>query len=50
MEEITTEFNTLMTELPDVQLTAVVGRIIEVVGMLIKAVVPDVRVGEVCLV
>ena len=50
MKELTTEFDTLMTELPEVQLTAVVGRIIEVVGMLIKAVVPDVRVGEVCLV
>ncbi len=50
MEGLTTEFDSLMSELSDVHLTTVVGRIVEVVGMLIKAVVPNVRVGEVCLV
>lgn len=50
MDELTTDFDTLMSQLNDVHLTTVVGRITEVVGMLIKAVVPNVRVGEVCLV
>lgn len=50
MDELITDFNSLVTQLDEVQLTTVVGRIIEVVGMLIKAVVPSVRVGEVCLV
>lgn len=34
----------------EIQLTTVHGRITEVVGMLIRAVVPQVKVGEVCLV
>lgn len=50
MDQLTTDFDTLMSQLGDVNLTTVVGRITEVVGMLIKAVVPNVRVGEVCLV
>ncbi|WP_213358167.1 type III secretion system ATPase SctN [Chlamydiifrater phoenicopteri] len=50
MEGLTTEFDTLLSGLKDVHLTSMVGRIIEVVGMLIKAVVPNIRVGEVCLV
>lgn len=50
MDELTTDFDSLMAELGNVHLTTVVGRIVEVVGMLIKAVVPNVRIGEVCLV
>lgn len=43
-------FDQLLSRLEEVELTTVVGRITEVVGMLIKAVVPQVRVGEVCLI
>lgn len=44
------DFEQLITNLEKVELTTVMGRITEVVGMLIKAVVPQVRIGEVCLV
>ncbi len=47
---MTEDFDKLISRLEEVELTTVVGRITEVVGMLIKAVVPQVRVGEVCLV
>ncbi len=43
-------FDQLLSKLEEVELTTVMGRITEVVGMLIKAVVPGVRIGEVCLV
>ncbi len=43
-------FDKLISNLESVELTTVMGRITEVVGMLIKAVVPQVRVGEICLV
>lgn len=44
------DFEKLISRLEEVELTTVMGRITEVVGMLIKAVVPQVRIGEVCLV
>ncbi|MFN0065325.1 MAG: type III secretion system ATPase SctN [Chlamydiales bacterium] len=44
------DFEKLISSLEQVELTTVMGRITEVVGMLIKAVVPQVRIGEVCLV
>jgi len=44
------DFETLISKLEELELTTVVGRITEVVGMLIKAVVPNVRVGEVCII
>ena len=44
------KFDKLIGELDDVELTTVNGRITEVVGMLIKAIVPHVKLGEVCLV
>ncbi|MCC5832926.1 MAG: type III secretion system ATPase SctN [Chlamydiales bacterium] len=50
MDEPTADFEQLLSRLEEVQLTTVMGRITEVVGMLIKAVVPQVRIGEVCLV
>jgi ATP synthase in type III secretion protein N len=43
-------FDKLMSHLEDVELTTVHGRITEVVGMLIRAVVPQVKMGEVCLI
>ena len=50
MEEKPQDFEKLLTKLEEVELTTVMGRITEVVGMLIRAVVPGVRIGEVCLV
>lgn len=44
------KLNKLVGEIEEMQLTTVHGRITEVVGMLIRAIVPQVRVGEVCLV
>lgn len=44
------EFDRLIGGLDDLQLTTVNGRITEVVGMLIRAIVPNVKIGEVCLV
>lgn len=43
-------FDALLGGLEELQLTTVSGRITEVVGMLIKAIVPEVKVGEICLV
>lgn len=44
------QFDRLLGGLDDLQLTTVNGRITETVGMLIKAIVPNVKIGEVCLV
>lgn len=44
------DYSDLASRLEEVEVRAVMGRITEVVGMLIRAVVPKVRVGEVCLV
>ena len=48
--DIGDKFDDLVGNLNDIELTTVNGRITEVVGMLIKAVVPQVKLGEVCLV
>ncbi len=40
----------LLSHLEDLELTTVHGRITEVVGMLIRAIVPEVKMGEVCLI
>lgn len=40
----------LLKHMEDVELTTVHGRITEVVGMLIRAVVPNVKMGELCLI
>ena len=40
----------LLHHLEDVELTAVHGRITEVIGMLIRAVVPQVKMGELCMI
>ncbi len=44
------DFDTLLSGLDDVELTTVNGRITETVGMLMKAVVPNVKIGELCLI
>jgi type III secretion protein N (ATPase) len=44
------DFEQLISHLDELELTTVHGRITEVVGMLIKAVVPHVKMGEVCLI
>ena len=41
----TPEFDKLIGQLEDLELTTVHGRITEIVGMLIKAVVPQVKMG-----
>ena len=46
----TDSFDKIINSLDDIELTTVHGRITEVVGMLIKAVVPQVKMGEICLI
>lgn len=48
--ESTPDFDKLISHLEDLELTTVHGRITEIVGMLIRAIVPQVKIGEVCLV
>lgn len=43
-------FDKLINHLENVELTTVHGRITEIIGMLIRAVVPQVKMGEVCLI
>ena len=43
-------FEKLITHLDEIELTTVHGRITEVVGMLIKAVIPQVKMGEVVMI
>lgn len=44
------DFDDIIGGLDDLELTTINGRITEIVGMLIKAIVPGVKIGEVCLV
>lgn len=44
------DFDNLIGSLDELQITTVNGRITETVGMLIKAIVPQVKIGEICLV
>lgn len=44
------DFDKLISHLEEIELTTIHGRITEVVGMLIKAVVPQVKMGEICLI
>ena len=44
------DFDQLIGQLEEIELTTVHGRITEIVGMLIKAVVPNVKMGEACLI
>lgn len=47
---ISDQVDTILASIEDLELTTVNGRITETVGMLIKAVVPQVKIGEVCLI
>ena len=40
----------VMDRLDEVQITSVSGRITETIGLLIKAVIPHVKIGEICLI
>lgn len=44
------EIDRILGNLEEIELTTINGRITEIVGMLIKAVVPQVKIGEVCLI
>jgi len=44
------QIDKLLGDLESLELSTVNGRITEIVGMLIKAVVPNVKIGEICLV
>lgn len=44
------QLDTIFSKLDDVELTTINGRITAVIGTLIRAVVPGVKIGEVCLV
>jgi len=50
IEQFDTHVEDVLTKLDEVQITTVSGRITEIIGMLIRAVVPQVKIGEVCLV
>ncbi len=43
-------FDQLISHLEEVELATVHGRITEVVGMLLRAVIPQVKMGEICLI
>src|SRR6185369_5475119 len=43
-------FDKLLNQLENLELTTVHGRITEIVGMLIRAIIPQVKMGEVCLI
>ncbi len=43
-------FDRLLGGIEELEMTTVNGRITEIVGMLIKAIVPHVKIGEICLV
>ena len=47
---INVSFDEVEERLADVELTTVHGRITEVVGMLIRAIVPGVKMGEICMI
>jgi len=44
------QFENILGGLEELELTTVNGRITQIVGMLIKAIVPNVKIGEVCLI
>lgn len=48
--ELPPSFDKLINHLEEVELTTVHGRITEVIGMLIRAIIPQVKMGEVCLI
>ena len=50
MDDKNSSFDPLLHHLEELELTTVHGRITEVIGMLIRAVVPQVKMGELCLI
>ncbi|MCF7851940.1 MAG: type III secretion system ATPase SctN [Simkaniaceae bacterium] len=44
------DFDKLIDHLDDLELTTLHGRITEIVGMLIRAIVPNVKIGEICMI
>lgn len=44
------DFDRILSHLEEIELTTVHGRITEVVGMLIKAIIPEVKMSEICLI
>ncbi|MBM3197491.1 MAG: EscN/YscN/HrcN family type III secretion system ATPase [Chlamydiae bacterium] len=44
------DFDSVFKQLDEISLTAMNGRITEIVGLLIKAVVPEVKMGEICMI
>src|SRR5580693_367671 len=48
--ELPPSFDKLISHLEDVELTTVHGRITEIIGMLIRAIIPQVKMGEMCLI
>ena len=44
------DFESVFKQLDEISLTAMNGRITEIVGLLIKAVVPEVKMGEICMI
>ncbi|HEX2580061.1 MAG TPA: type III secretion system ATPase SctN [Rhabdochlamydiaceae bacterium] len=43
-------FDNLISQLENLELTTVHGRITEIIGMLIRAIIPQVKMGEICLI
>lgn len=50
IKKTASSIDTILNELEELELTTVHGRITEVVGMLIKAVVPQIKMGEMCII
>jgi len=48
--EGSSHFDKLLSQLDDIELSTVHGRITEVVGMLIKAIIPEIKMGEICMI
>lgn len=50
ISSLASDMDSLMSKLDEVELTTVHGRVTEIVGMLMKAIVPQIKMGEICLV
>ncbi len=50
MKEKNESIDDIIDQLEELEITTVHGRITEVVGMLIKAVIPQIKMGEICLI
>lgn len=50
MDDESPSFDPLLHHLEEIELTTVHGRITECIGMLIRAVIPQVKMGELCLI